>query len=109
MSSIVFAVGFALLLAGVTKLETAAYVNIPAFLCLVGDASYTIYLVHLALEGVLLKLSMKMRLDEFAGAGATYILVLAGTIALGCVAYLLIERPLLARLRRRRVAGPVFS
>jgi len=109
LSSIVFAVGFALLLAGVTKLETAAYVTIPAFLCLVGDASYTIYLVHLALEGVLLKLSMKMHLDEFAGADATYILVLAGTIALGCVAYWYIERPLLAVFRRRRVAGPVFS
>lgn len=109
LTSIVIACGFALLLAGLTKLETAAYVTIPACLCLVGDASYTLYLVHLALEGVLLKMSMKVHLDELVGANLTYLCVLAGTIGLGCLAYLVIERPLLALLRRRRVPIPVFS
>jgi exopolysaccharide production protein ExoZ len=100
LSSIIIAFGFAMVLAGVTKLEMSGHLKIPMFLYFIGDASYTIYLVHESLEGLLLRISMKTHLYELIGANATYVCVLAGTLAVGCAAYLVVERPLLAILRR---------
>jgi len=100
LSPLLTVFGFALVLAGATKLELSGHSYIPSFLGVIGDASYTIYLVHVSFEGVLLKIAMKAHLHQIIGAGATYIAVLTGTIALGCLAYFAIERPLLKTLRR---------
>jgi exopolysaccharide production protein ExoZ len=101
LSYLVFVLGFALLVAGATKMELAGYIKVPDFLNLIGNASYTIYLTHLAIEGLLLKIAMASGLYRTAGPYATYLLVLAGTIALGCVVYVLIERPIISRLQKR--------
>jgi exopolysaccharide production protein ExoZ len=93
--------GLALTLAGMTKLERAGWLTAPYVLALAGDASYTIYLLHSNLEGTLLKLAMKIHLQSIIGPGSTFFVVLAGTVALGCVIYLCVERPLLEALRRK--------
>lgn len=93
--------GFALTLAGMTKLERSGYLTAPYALALAGDASYTIYLLHSNLESTLLKLAMKIHLQSIIGLGSTFLVVLAGTVALGCVIYLCVERPLLEALRRK--------
>jgi exopolysaccharide production protein ExoZ len=94
--------GLALLTAGAAKLERNGDIKVPYFLTYIGNASYTIYLAHLSLEGLLLKIAMKTSLYELAGAKVVYVLVLAGTIALGCLAYALVEKPLLEGMRRYR-------
>jgi peptidoglycan/LPS O-acetylase OafA/YrhL len=48
-----------------------------------------------------MKIAMASGLYDAVGARATYVVVLGATIALGCAAYVLVERPLLALLRRR--------
>lgn len=101
LSRLLLVFGFTLLLAGATKLELTGYFTVPFFLGFIGDASYTIYLVHEAFSGLLLKIAMKTHLYQLFGAGQTYMLVLAGTIALGCLTYSVVERPLLAECRRR--------
>lgn len=96
----IFAFGFALILAGVTKLELSGKLHIPLFLRLIGDASYTIYLTHIALQGLLLKILIKSGFNLIVGNEVTYLFVLTGTIAIGCLIYMVIEKPLLTVLQR---------
>lgn len=104
LSPILLVFGFSVLLAGVAKIERSGQLRIPLFLAFIGDASYTIYLTHVSFEGLLLKIATKIGLYQRIGYESTYFVVLAGTIALGCVAYYFIERPLLDALRQRRNA-----
>jgi len=112
LSPPLLALGLALLVAGATKLEKAGLLRVPEFLFFIGNASYTIYLAHESLESLLLKIALASGFHRAVGGEVTYLLVVALTIALGCVAYLLVEKPLLAILKRhhkrastRRVAA----
>lgn len=99
--------GLALTLAGVARIEARGALHCPAWLVYVGNASYTIYLAHESFSGVLLKLAARSGLQAALGGEAVYVITLAGTIALGCGAYALIEKPLLQLLSRpRRAAAP---
>lgn len=101
LSSIVVVAGLALVVAGATKLEMAGYIKVPVFLTFIGNASYSLYLVHESVEGLLLKIARKTHFYEVAGPEVTYVVILAGTVALGCLAYVLVEKPLLSELQRR--------
>lgn len=105
LSYLVLVTGFALLLAGVAKLEAARHFTVPRLLVLIGNASYTLYLVHEQLQGLLLKLALKSHVYQWAGARATYAAVLAATIGLAYLVYVLVERPLSTALRRRYEQG----
>nr|WP_267874514.1 acyltransferase [Duganella fentianensis] len=105
LTPLLLACSFALLLAAVAKLEQSGRLHVPGILLHIGNASYTIYLIHEALEGLLLKMVIRSGIYGAIGAHASYLLVLAGVIALGCLAYLLVERPVLNFLRRRLLAG----
>lgn len=100
LSYMLLILGFAFLLAGAAKLETAQYFKVPAVLVALGNASYTIYLIHEQLQGLLLKLLIKSHLAALLDPRCTYLLVLVGTLGLGYMVYLVIERPLTAALRR---------
>jgi len=111
LSYLALVLGFALLVAGATKMELGGYIKVPNFLNYIGNASYSIYLTHLAFEGLLLKICMASGLYRALGPHATYVLVLSGTIAAGCVAYALVEKPMISALQRwhksrRSAAGP---
>jgi peptidoglycan/LPS O-acetylase OafA/YrhL len=101
LSPLILAIGFALLVAGATRMELGGYIKVPSFLSYIGNASYTIYLAHIPILGLWMKIALASGLYDAAGARVTYILVLAATIASGCIAYALVERPLLAFLRNR--------
>jgi peptidoglycan/LPS O-acetylase OafA/YrhL len=103
--------GLALLVAGVARMEAAHRLRCPAWLAFVGNASYTIYLLHESLSGALLKVAARTGATAQLSGEAIFLLVLAGTIALGCVAYVAIEKPLLRLLSRRATgrAGPSTS
>ncbi|QGZ42608.1 peptidoglycan/LPS O-acetylase OafA/YrhL [Pseudoduganella flava] len=102
--------GFALLLAGAAKRERAGRVRVPRWLVAIGNASYSLYLIHEHVAGVLLKVAMRSGLYQYAGPHATYLVVVAGTTLGGITAYRLIERPLLSLLRRtERKPVPVVA
>lgn len=96
-------IGLAFLMAGITKLErTRGSLPIPKWLLKVGDASYSLYLLHLPLQGLLLKLLVASGLLRMIGGEASYLAVLAGSVLLSCGAYAFVELPLLDRFRSRR-------
>jgi peptidoglycan/LPS O-acetylase OafA/YrhL len=101
LSYLALVLGFALLVAGATKMELGGYIKVPNFLNFIGNASYTIYLTHLSIQGLMLKIAMASGLYRAVGAHATYLLVLTGTIVAGCVVYALVERPLISWLQKR--------
>lgn len=96
-----FAIGlpFACLLLGGALAERHAGFTPPRGARLLGDASYSIYLVHSAAISVLARLSFKLlggALPPWLG----FVLIFAASVAAGVVAHLAIERPLLGVVRR---------
>lgn len=99
-----WAVGFAGVLVAATTAEKRFAIHAPQPLRLIGDASYTLYLLHLPLQGLLLKIAQRVHLPDAIGPHATFIAVLALTTALSCVAYLVIEKPMLRRIAHGSIA-----
>jgi peptidoglycan/LPS O-acetylase OafA/YrhL len=102
LSPLALAAGLALMLAGVAKLERAGALVVPRWLGFVGNASYSIYLTHINVEGLLLKIAAKLHVGAVLGPALTYVVLLAATGAVGCLAYVLVERPLLGMLATQR-------
>ncbi|WEZ85297.1 acyltransferase (plasmid) [Rhizobium sp. 32-5/1] len=85
----------AALVVGTLSLEAAGRVHpwkLPAFL---GNASYSIYLWHTFAISVIAKAAITLGL----ASGITFPVAVVGGIVSGSVAYLLIEQPLVKRLR----------
>lgn len=99
---IAYAVSFGLLIAGAAAWERDGF---PASrfktLSLIGDASYTIYLTHLAFLGLFSKILMKISQQFALNHYVIYIAVFGLTIVFGCLLYLYAERPLLRACRKR--------
>jgi exopolysaccharide production protein ExoZ len=84
--------------------ERAGKLKVPAFLTFLGDASYSIYLIHSAFISAAVVVLNKLGALDYLGAKPVYfILVIAATTA-GCIGYVLIEKPLLARLSKTKWA-----
>jgi peptidoglycan/LPS O-acetylase OafA/YrhL len=102
LTHLILGVGAALAILGLCVLEREGRVRIPGFLFLLGGASYAIYLTHaLVLSGVAKGLG---RLHPSAWLAAPAMLTVALGVGIGF--HLLIERPLLARLRPAKVGEP---
>jgi peptidoglycan/LPS O-acetylase OafA/YrhL len=101
LSGIVIAAGFAAAIAGLTQMEAHYKFAVPKLLGFLGDASYSIYLTHLATMGLFLKIALKTPLYAQAGPAVTFVAVLAASLAAGGAAYYFVERPLLGWLQSR--------
>jgi len=97
----VYGVSFALLIGAAAALELrGAWVSIP-LLELIGDASYSTYLLHEHVENYSLRAIAKFKIDQFLPSSAIFLIVLAVTAGAGVLAYWFVERTLLDGLRRR--------
>lgn len=100
-----YAVSFALLIGGAATLELhGAWVDVP-LLGLLGDASYSVYLLHEHAENYALRIAARLHLHEVLAPGLLYLLVLAATAAVGVLAFRVVEKPLLGWLRGRWPRG----
>lgn len=72
-----------------------------------GDASYSIYLIHIPALGVARLLYLQLASGESSLPGAASFMLVALTLscAAGCLCHRLLELPLLAALSRRRASG----
>jgi peptidoglycan/LPS O-acetylase OafA/YrhL len=77
---------------------------LPAYLLLIGDASYSIYLTHYALLDLSVRGSIALGIIEWIGPSAIIVIAIAIALSIGVVFYLLVEKPLLARLRKQSVS-----
>jgi len=90
------ALSFGLLICGAAAWETRNRLNFGP-LVLIGDASYTLYLIHEPVSQVVLKVLAKVGLR--VPADLTFVATIVLTTAACVAAYTLIERPLNAILR----------
>lgn len=81
--------------------------RLPRFLSYLGDASYSIYLTHYPCLSAALKLAFALNLFSVLGHGLTFALLILMTLALGCLTYSKVEKPLMAALRKQFLSQPV--
>ena len=98
-------------LLGAAELERRGLLTTPGWLIFLGDASYSIYLIHYPVVSHLARLCFL--LDRHLHLPiAIWMLILAGAgAAAGCLLHILVERPLLNRLKGMKAAvfDPVSS
>lgn len=99
--TLAYGVGAALAIAGLAAAEAGGRLRAPSWFVFLGDASYSIYLVHGPVLAVVTMISLRLGAPSHLPAWVMLVVLwIAGTSA-GILAHLLIERPLLARMRRR--------
>lgn len=110
---IAYALSFGLIIVGAVAFERDGF-KAGRFktLSLIGDASYTIYLTHLAFLGLFAKIAFKLSNYVMLNNGALFFVVFVLTVVSGCLGYVFVERPLLRFCRRRmtsiKVAEPAL-
>ncbi|MDI6025409.1 acyltransferase [Corticibacterium sp. UT-5YL-CI-8] len=106
ITQILYALSFGAIIAGAAAWERERRQPVSfGPLQLIGDASYSIYLTHLAFLGLFSKIMMK--LQGFVGLGphVFYAIVFCLTVAAGCFLYVFVEKPLLNICRRLLEVG----
>jgi exopolysaccharide production protein ExoZ len=99
--SIFFGVPYALIVLGAAALDVKRSVHVPRMLTRLGDATYSIYLTHFILLIGLLTVSKRLALVSVVGYPAVITSMLITTLLTGYFVYVVLEKPLLARLRNK--------
>ena len=105
--AVVFGVPAALFVFAMTAWERTGGRLRPRWLEAVGDASYSVYLLHLScmLAAMLLTVELHWSHRKFAHAGWV-VFMFSGTILPGMLFHRLVERPLLDIVKTRRAPVP---
>jgi peptidoglycan/LPS O-acetylase OafA/YrhL len=109
---LLYGLGSALALAGLVSLEQAGRIRIQGVLRLIGDASYSIYLVHLPVLSLLAALHFQARIFAMLPATASFVVLAVLAVLAGIAVHLALELPLLRLLnprRRLRVSQAVIA
>ncbi len=104
---IFYGLGSAVALLGWVEMERQGRLRVPAWLQLMGNASYAIYLTHFTALSLLAKLFTHFGAEQNLPPLLSYILLPVLVVLFGTATHLLIERPILRKLRgRRKPAAP---
>lgn len=93
-----FGLGAAFSILGMAWLEKQGRLNSPALLVFLGEASYSIYLVHFPVVSAGAKIVTKYR--ELLSPHVAYLLVAALALSAGITFHLVVERPIIRRMSR---------
>jgi peptidoglycan/LPS O-acetylase OafA/YrhL len=105
--AIAYGIPSILILMGAATLDLKETVSLPRFLSYLGDASYSIYLTHYPCLSVAIKLAFALNLFSGLGHSLTFALLILMALALGCLTYSKVEKPLMAALRKQFLAQPI--
>lgn len=101
-----FGIGFALAIAGATIAEARGRFPTPKALVEIGGSSYSLYLIHVPVMGMLLKIVRWLRLEHVVPNVLLWWLVFAATVAIAYAAWVLLEKPLQSAMRFRTRPAP---
>jgi peptidoglycan/LPS O-acetylase OafA/YrhL len=101
---IAYGISTTILVIGAFNLEKNHNLIIPPLLLLLGDASYSIYLIHGFVMSNITKITIKLNLLEIVTANEIRLSLFAifnavVAVAVGCIIYRLIEKSMLSSLR----------
>ncbi len=97
---LLFGVPSFFILLALTSLEFKRAIRVHPFLLTLGDASYSIYLVHLPLAVAALKIANRLELKGFLPLQVIGILIIVAVCAVGILVYRFIEKPLINKLNK---------
>lgn len=105
---IIFAIPSTILVIGAAGLEMHKTINVPSFWILLGNASYSLYLVHGFVINNITKITVNLGLIDAITSNTIMLTLFAlinavAAVIVGCLIYLLIEKPLLILLRQHVV------
>jgi exopolysaccharide production protein ExoZ len=98
-----FGVMAALLIIGSASIDLNDSPKVPKILTYLGDASYSIFLLHSPIVSAITKVVQKANLGKYFDSFFAPALVVLITVVLGCLFYSLIEKPLTVYLRKNIV------
>ena len=103
-----YTLGSVLMLAGLVQAERSGTLQTPPWLVYLGNASYSIYLVHFLGLSLLAKLAKAAQLDVYIPGMVLFCLHVIGAIALGCLFHHAVEQPIHAWAKKcfRRTKSP---
>ena len=104
-----FAVFAALLIVGSASIDLNDSPKVPKILTYLGDASYSIFLLHSPIVSATTKVLQKANLGKYYDGIFAPALVALITVVAGCIFYSLIEKPLTVYLRKNVVEKMNFS
>lgn len=108
--ALIYGAGSALMVTGLVRLEQLQRLPIPPLLTALGDASYSIYLIHFPVMSLLAKLIFALHLGSMLPGWAGFLIIALSAALIGLAFYRYVEAPLLKHLNRRflprRKAGP---
>ncbi|MEC4983560.1 MAG: acyltransferase [Oscillatoria sp. PMC 1068.18] len=93
-----------IMLIGAASLDINKGIDVPNFVNYLGDASYSIYLIHSPIISALAQIAAKLNLVNLIG-NSLIINLLIGTVSVGagCIFYSIVEKPVVELLRQRIV------
>ena len=104
-----FGVLAALLIVGSASIDLNDSPKVPKILTYLGDASYSIFLLHSPIVSAITKVLQKANLGKYYDGFFAPALVALITVVVGCIFYSLIEKPLTVYLRKNVVEKMNFS
>jgi len=105
LGTICYGVSATLCALGVMELERSGELVVSKTLIFLGDASYSIYLVHQPALSVMAKLGYPLWLRMKVPLIVPFMVMVIGSVGLGVLVHLFLERPLLTLVRRSK--GPL--
>ena len=94
----------ALLVYGIVSLEQQGWFRTPQILSKLGNSSYTLYLFHGVVQGVLIKLLTMSGLAQVFPADISILIITLACLPAAHLAYLLVEKPVTAFLNKKLVS-----
>ena len=108
--SICYGLASAIILSAAIEIERSGRLRVPRAMVILGNASYSIYLVHFPALSVLAKIFLLANAHGLAiPHRITFILLFVASATAGLLFYLIIEKPLLAALTRPKVDKETWS
>lgn len=102
LRTILFGLGATGMVSGLAALEGQGRLRAPRLLDFLGDASYAIYLVHGIVLPVLAKVLVAAGVNSLVPAWLALAVLIGVSTVAGAVMHVYVEKPLIARLRKRQ-------
>ena len=102
-----YGVASTLIIWGAASLDIHQPLKVPAIFDRLGDASYSIYLIHYAAFSVILKVLLALNIVNWIGNFMALMLLVVTSLGLGYVVHVGLEKPIIAFLRQKLLSkGP---
>jgi len=104
---VLYGAASAILVLGLASAEQRRLIRIGPVPSFIGDASYSIYLVHTIIIGLVAHALASAGVIRFIPGWIAMLIVVSSAVAVASAVHLWIERPLSAALRRRALFAPL--